>query len=240
MVDPRSTRRRHSLNKLGRRLPKKMKSVEAPSQREDGRSKIIQAGLDCFASYGFEAASIRMIAEAAGVMHQLVVYHFKTKEQLWREVLRHIFEEHYGGALDGFFTSLLEVEKSEGPGAALRGMIQGLVVFTSKCPQFHRISTFEGKSESSRFYWLMENYAQPYYKFGTGLIRRAQAAGQAAEGHPGRLYYGLIGIATTSFTFELEYRAMTKLRPFEAAEVRNVIDMACRYMGLPSEQSLKA
>jgi AcrR family transcriptional regulator len=213
-------------------LPKKSKPVIAVSQKDDGRSKILQAALDCFASYGFEAASIRRIAEDAGVMHQLIVYHFKTKEQLWREVVRYIFEEYYDGTLGGYFTSLTELEQASGPAAALRGMIVGLVEFTAKCPQFHRISTFEGKSENSRFFWLMENYALPYYKFGTGLIKRAQMAGGAADGHPGRLYYGLIGIATTSFTFELEYRKMTKLRPFDPSEVRKVSEMACRYMGL--------
>lgn len=189
--------------------------------------------MDCFASYGFEATSLRRIAEDAGVMHQLVVYHFKTKEQLWREVVRYIFEKYYEGALEGYFSSLAEIERESGPAAALRGMVEGLVDFTSKCPQFHRISTFEGKSENSRFFWLMENYALPYYKFGTGLIKRAQAAGVAAEGHPGRLYYALIGIATTSFTFALEFRRMTRLRPFEPGEVQSVSDMACRYMGLP-------
>lgn len=172
-------------------------------------------------------------------MHQLVVYHFKTKEQLWRDAVEYIFDKYYDGALNGYFSSLTELEREHGPAAALRGMVEGLVEFTSMCPQFHRISTFEGKSENSRFFWLMENYALPYYKFGTGLIRRAQAAGVAVEGHPGRIYYALIGIATTSFTFALEYRKMTKLRPFEPSEVRTVSAMACRYMGLPETQQPK-
>lgn len=218
-------------------MSKKKHPAPAAAQREDGRSKILQAALDCFASYGFEAASIRRIAEDAGVMHQLVVYHFKTKEQLWREVVGYIFEKHYGGALDGYFQTLADIEHESGPAAALRAMIEGMVDFTAKCPQFHRISTFEGKSENSRFFWLIENYALPYYKFGTGLIKRAQAAGAVIGGHPGRLYYSIIGIVTTSFTFALEFRKMTKLRPFDPGEVRTVAEMACRYMGLPETQS---
>jgi len=50
-----------------------------PSSRED----ILDAAEAQFARHGFEGASMRAIAEAAGVAQALLHYHFKTKEGLF-------------------------------------------------------------------------------------------------------------------------------------------------------------
>jgi redox-sensitive bicupin YhaK (pirin superfamily) len=55
-------------------------------------------------------------------------------------------------------------------------------------------------------------------------ITRSGKRAQAGGGLPDRICYGLLGIVTTSFTFELEYRMMTRLRPFEPDEVRKIRD----------------
>ena len=53
-----------------------------PANAADGRSRILVAALHVFATSGFEGSSLRQIARHAGEMHQLVVYHFKTKDEL--------------------------------------------------------------------------------------------------------------------------------------------------------------
>ena len=65
------------------------------SDNLDGRARILAAALQVFATSGFEGSSLREIAAHAGVQHQLVVYHFRTKDALWREVVSSIFEESW-------------------------------------------------------------------------------------------------------------------------------------------------
>ena len=62
---------------------------------QNGRSRILTAALEIFAKHGFEGSSLRQIAQHAGLQHQLVVYHFRTKDALWREVVSSIFEESW-------------------------------------------------------------------------------------------------------------------------------------------------
>jgi AcrR family transcriptional regulator len=59
------------------------------AMREESRSRIIDAALRLFAGYGYERATVRMIAEAAGVAQGLMYSHFASKEEL----LRAIFEQ---------------------------------------------------------------------------------------------------------------------------------------------------
>lgn len=205
-------------------------AIEAVPQ-EDGRSRILAAALEVFSTSGFEGASLRQIADRAGVMHQLVVYHFKTKEALWRAVITSILGENI--ARLGAWRRQLE---AVGPAEALRTVVREFVRFTARRPEFHRIATFEGRADNGRIAWLLETYIRPYYAFSTSLIGAAQAVGAARPGDPGRLHYALIGLVTTSFVFAHEYRAMTGLEPFDPAEIERIAQLACDFLGIPAER----
>jgi len=51
------------------------------------RAAIVETATRLFAEKGFSATSTAEIAEGAGVTKSLVLYHFSTKEALWREVI---------------------------------------------------------------------------------------------------------------------------------------------------------
>ncbi|WP_257305156.1 TetR/AcrR family transcriptional regulator [Geothrix campi] len=58
----------------------------------DTRTSLLQAALVCFADYGFDGTSMRMIAEKAGRPLSLLSHYFKNKEGLYLEVFKHILE----------------------------------------------------------------------------------------------------------------------------------------------------
>lgn len=53
---------------------------------------IILSAMKIFSQYPMDVASFRMIAKDAGVSVSLITYHFKSKENLYREVLRRVAE----------------------------------------------------------------------------------------------------------------------------------------------------
>ncbi len=198
----------------------------APAQ-EDGRTRILAAAIEVFSGSGFDGSSLRQIGDRAGVQHQLVVYHFKTKDALWR------------AAITTFFAQIGEREiawartrDEQGPAVALRQLVREFVHFTAKRPQYHRMATFEGRTDSERLRWLLKEYVQPFYAVSVELIAAAQGAGTARSGDPGQLHYGLIGLVTTSFVFAQEYTAMTGLDPFTKDQVEAIVQLAWVFLGI--------
>ncbi|MBO6577117.1 MAG: TetR/AcrR family transcriptional regulator [Rhodothermales bacterium] len=66
----------------------------------DTQRRIVEAATRAFSEHGFESASVRRIAEAAGVRHQVIAYHFGSKMDLFLEVLEEGFNalRFLGGA----------------------------------------------------------------------------------------------------------------------------------------------
>ncbi len=59
----------------------------------NAREKILRAADRVFGEMGFDAATVRRIAEISRMNKALVHYHFKSKEGLFESVLDHYFEE---------------------------------------------------------------------------------------------------------------------------------------------------
>lgn len=202
------------------------KTADAPY--EDGRTRIVAAATEVFSTSGFEGASLRQIAERAGLQHQLVVYHFKTKDALWRAVV--------AGLTEDIPERIAEWRKQvgiDGPVETLRSLVREFGLFTARRPAYHRIATFEGRADSERLRWLLAEHVKPFYELSTSLIREAQKVGAAREGNAGQLHYAMIGIVTTSFVFAQEYKVMTGTEPFAPDEIEKTIALACDFLGLP-------
>jgi len=64
-----------------------------PDRGESTRELLIQAAISVFGRVGFDAASTRALAEAAGVNQALISYHFGGKEGLYLAAIEHIGQE---------------------------------------------------------------------------------------------------------------------------------------------------
>ena len=193
----------------------------------DARGRILAAGRAAFAAHGFDGTTLREVADRAGVQHQLIVYHFGTKLALWKAVVSDICAEN-----KTWLAGIARTEIQVGAAAALSELVSTFVRFTARRPELHRMLTFESGGNNERLQWWIDEHVRDFYALSTRLIRAAQAAGEARDGHPGRLHYGVIGIVTTSFVFEQEYRAMSRLNPFSPREIAEVTALAREFLGL--------
>jgi TetR/AcrR family transcriptional regulator len=62
--------------------------------KEATRREIMEAASELFAANGFADTSLSDIAERADVTKSLIHHHFGSKEKLWNEVSRSIFDEY--------------------------------------------------------------------------------------------------------------------------------------------------
>ena len=70
----------------------KRELAPSPSRGEDTRQRLIEAALKVFGEFGFDGASTRMLADAAGANLAAIPYHFGSKEGLYRAAADFIVE----------------------------------------------------------------------------------------------------------------------------------------------------
>jgi AcrR family transcriptional regulator len=204
-------------------------SSERRDRGAEMRERILHAALECFGAFGFAGTSTRAIADRAGISHPLLIYHFRSKEQLWRSTMGDVIG-HYKSGLD----ARLERADPDDPRAGLKAFIENFVEFSARTPQLHRIMTQQSTQGSERIGWLIEGGLRASFEQITGLIRRGQKAGLVRKGEPARLYYAVIGLGGTPFSVSNEVQQLTGRDVFDKSELRAVIELIYAFLFVPA------
>src|SRR3984885_8806027 len=70
-------------------------STEAPGTADQRRTQMVVAALEVISERGYADTRIADVAKRAGVSPALVIYYFKTKDQLLTEAIRHYEDSWY-------------------------------------------------------------------------------------------------------------------------------------------------
>ena len=69
-------------------------SVKKRLSKEERRTLILEAAREICTRKGFSGAKLDDIAKKVGVSRALIIQHFGTKENLYKELIKYLFEEH--------------------------------------------------------------------------------------------------------------------------------------------------
>ena len=95
------------------------------------RAAIMAAALDVFASDGYRGATVDRIAESAGMSKPNLLYYFKSKEEIYREVLE--------GTLEGWLEPLEALDPDGDPLTELETYIRAKVEMARARPAESRM-----------------------------------------------------------------------------------------------------
>ena len=128
-----------------------------PQERaETTKRKLIKAALQAFSERGFDAVTVRDIEVAAGVQRNLVSYHFGGKEEMWKAAAAHVITK-----LDEFTEGRQELVRDLSTSEWLAYTIRSYVRFSAKHPELNRLMIQEGKQDSWRIHWLVDEFLRP-------------------------------------------------------------------------------
>jgi AcrR family transcriptional regulator len=117
-----------------------------PSAAElEARERLLEASIQVFARHGFEAASLRAIAEAGGVAFQLISYHFGSKEDLWRAAANLSYRRYVEIGRSLAFDLSGDLREQ------FRNHLRNLILDASKGDAWLRIATHEYLAQSLRY-----------------------------------------------------------------------------------------
>jgi len=188
------------------------KTAAAPRKRaeqqraQSTRTAILEAALAEFAEKGFEAASIRSIAERTGFQHPLITYHYPSKDLLWQAVAEDTFErirlEWDESASEECNLSSLE---------RLRAEYRALFRHTAKFPEFHRFMRQEAATDNPRLQWVAVNVLKPLINRLLPQIKAAQAEGQLPPVEPILFHYMMVSLTAALSEFGPEMRVTRRM-----------------------------
>jgi TetR/AcrR family transcriptional regulator len=201
-----------STSVVGRAQSGDSKAAAAPRRRaeqqraQSTRTAILEAALAEFAEKGFEAASIRDIAERTGFQHPLITYHYPSKDLLWQAVAEDTFER-----IRLEWDERASEKCSLSPLERLRAEYRALFLHTAKFPEFHRFMRQEAATDNPRLRWVAEAVLKPLINRLLPQIKAAQAVGQLPSVEPILFHYMMVSLTTALSEFGPEMRVIRRL-----------------------------
>jgi TetR/AcrR family transcriptional regulator len=193
---------RRILSKPGA-APKK----RAEQQRAQAtRSAILEAALAEFAEKGFEAASIRSIAERTGLQHPLITYHYPSKDVLWRAVAEETFQR-----IREAWDQRAREHAHLSPLERLRAEYQAVFRHTVAFPEFHRFMRQEASNGNPRLQWVAKTVLRPLIDRLLPQIETAQRQGLLPRVEPILFHYLMISLTAALSEFGPEMRVTRRL-----------------------------
>lgn len=192
-----------------------------PRVRSDGRQQILAAALKLFADNNYDAVSTAGIAEEAGTSQSVVLYHFGTKIELWREAMRELFKRAGVGAR---FESA--AYKDLDPLARLRVLLRGFVLTSARHPELGRVIFREGSVGGERLDWLMDEFGRRNYAVFERLFEEAVKKKLIKPYPPTMLTILVHGAAASFFNLSAITRTLIDDDPFSEKMIARQADLA--------------
>ncbi|MCZ2498724.1 HTH-type transcriptional regulator RutR [Xylophilus sp. Kf1] len=181
--------------------PPKPPAGRRQRQSEDKRKAILDAALTLFSQHGVHGASVDRIASLADVSKGNLLYHFESKEVLYRSVLRQL--------LALWLEPLRAFSAAQDPRQAIGDYIRRKLKASRDDPQASRLFCLElvqgaplfGDELSAELRELVERKAQ--------VIRDWTRQGQLGAVEPHHLIFTLWSVTQHYADFAVQVRALT-------------------------------
>lgn len=134
------------------------------------RKRVLQAAERLFADHGYKETSVRAIVTKAGVNQAAINYHFRSKEGLYREVLRAAFRALTEHQL-AHAQEITAMPREEALREFIRHQLRPLVA-RDQLGRHLRIFNWETVRPTTIYRKLMSEEAAPFMELAADLMRR--------------------------------------------------------------------
>ena len=190
-------------------------------QRTTTRSVVIAAALELFSRRGFDGTALPEVASRSGVAVPLIVYHFKSKDGLWRACVDEVYAR-----VDAHVAGYAERLAATTGLAHYRMQIRAYVTALAAHPEYMRIVVVEGMAASPRLDWLVAGHQGRITAQLIALIEAAQADGLLPTMDPTYAKFVISGALSLPIVLAAEYRLIDGTDALSADFIERHIDEA--------------
>ena len=162
--------------------------------KTETRRSIPDAALRMVSDFGYEGASMRAIATAAGIEQGHLAYYYPSKIALWKDVVETF-------ARDGELRlrPYLTPEFAHDPVGAVNHTLPPFLLSFAQNPRLTRLMLLEFSVTSARHEWVVETFGRPVWELLRPLFEVLHQKGLLSGAPPALAYFSLIGSAFITF-----------------------------------------
>ncbi len=139
-----------------------------PQERaEVTKRKLLDVAKRKFTQHDFDAVTVRDIEVEADVQRNLLKYHFGSKNEIWKVATQEIFD-----GMNAFMESRQELMRDLPPRERVAYIIRSFSRYSASNPELHRLMIQEGKQDSWRLRWILDNYIRENAEELREMLRR--------------------------------------------------------------------
>src|SRR5215469_15627360 len=157
----------------------------------DRKQQLLETALDVFSKKGFEGATTKEIAAAAGITEAIIFRHFPSKQALYTAVLDYKLQSH---AASGWLAEVKSAMESNDDEGLLRSMALGILEMYRKDTRFERMLLFAALEGHQLALTHFRQHAVPFFQSLEKYVRRRQAAGSLAKIRPAFILVAMFGM----------------------------------------------
>jgi TetR/AcrR family transcriptional regulator len=173
----------------------------------DRKHQLLETALDVFSRRGFEGATTKEIAAAAGVAEAVIFRHFPTKQALYTEVLDYKLQT---GALNPWLADIQACMDRDDDEGLFRTIVSHMLESFREGARFERMMLFAALEGHELALSHLRQHAQPFFESLNKYVWRRHAAGALRAPKPQHILITLFGMVH-------HYGQMTQMFGFPAA-----------------------
>lgn len=182
---------------------------------------VLDAAIKVFAEKGYEGAQLKEIATRSGIANSLLNYHFKGKEDLWKQAVLKISNKFTQriAELEGYFRDLRGMAK-------LKAFNRQYIYFSAENPEFYKIVFHEMCAQTERSKWFVENVLKPVHQFGEDILMNQKIDQALLDQIPiANLMTITMGAANMFFIHAFQMKEQYGIDPFAKKEIEKHADV---------------
>ena len=219
LADPAASERDAELPKSGAKKPAGKREL-VQTRAEETRERILDAAYEAFAKQGFEGANTRAIAATADTTHAAIRYHFGTKEELWREVVRRMYDE----VAEEAELTLVSDTTGKSPTELLRRYLRSYARYSAANVNHALITISESVTGGERLEWMSETFIRPRHEMALSHLQKYREAGLLPDIPPVTLLYIIVSVCQMPFVLSQQMKVLYGVDMMDEAAIDAHID----------------
>lgn len=199
----------------------KKKRGRPVANKQIDKVAILDIAIHEFAVNGFDGTRQKEIAQKANISSSLMNYHFKSKEDLWRQAVIQ-FADKLRERIEETQRFLKDLKGL----AALKAFTRQFIYFSAEHPDFYKIIFHEMCTKTERAKWLIQNTLAPLHEIFDRACATEKDGKKVFEGIPiANLSSIIVGATNTFFIHSFQMEEMYDVNSFDPTEIEQHADI---------------